>query len=190
MVDHILQKTKVQKLDYVGHSQGVTTFLVMTSLRPQYQQYFRTVVAMSPVAFLANLPNQLLKFMASNSEKVELLLDVLGIYELLPSNQVNGLLANLLCRESSPSAELCANLLFLAIGPDPIHLNRVRNVIPSFLCPLLTGSDSPLDPLARDLPEHPSRHLIQAVPALRKPCQFWSLPALRLQAAECSRIQE
>lgn len=125
IVDHIISKTGVKEMDYIGHSQGVTTFLVMSILRPEYQAVFKTVIAMSPIAFLNHIENPYLRFLAENSEKVELMLELLQIYELLPSNQVNGALANLLCSDSSPSQDLCASLLFLAIGPDPIHLNRV-----------------------------------------------------------------
>lgn len=129
IVSHINRTTEAKQIDYIGHSQGVTTFLVMNILREEYQQYFRTVIAMSPIAFLNHLENPYLRFLAKNSEKVELLLELLKIDELLPSNQLNGMLANLMCSESSPSADLCANLLFLAIGPDPIHLNRVREIL-------------------------------------------------------------
>lgn len=125
IVDHVVERTNVPQMDYIGHSQGFTIFLVMSILRPHYQSLFRTVIGMSPIAFLANLPNPFLRLLAKNSDAVELLLNVLNINELLPSNEANVALANLLCRESSPSQELCANLLFLAIGPDPIHLNRV-----------------------------------------------------------------
>lgn len=125
IVDHILETTATQQLDYIGHSQGVASFLVMNTLRPEYQKYFRTVIAMSPIAFLSHLKNPYLRMLAKNSDKVELVLELLRIYELLPSSQLNGALANLMCSQSSPSADLCANLLFLAIGPDPIHLNRV-----------------------------------------------------------------
>lgn len=126
IVDHIIETTGAKELDYIGHSQGVTTFLVMNILRSEYQKYFRTVIAMSPIAFLSHLENPYLRLLAKNADKLEIILELLQIYELLPSNQLNGLLANLMCSESSPSAELCANLLFLAIGPDPIHLNKVR----------------------------------------------------------------
>lgn len=125
VVDHIVERTNVPQMDYIGHSQGFTIFLVMCTLRPEYQTLFKTVIGMSPIAFLAHLPNPYLRTLAKNSDAVELLLNVLNINELLPSNEVNVALANLLCRETSPAQELCANLLFMAIGPDPIHLNRV-----------------------------------------------------------------
>lgn len=125
IINHIVTTTGSKELDYVGHSQGVTSFLVMSVLRPEYQEYFRTVIALSPIAFLSNLENPYVRFLAKNSDKLEILLELLQIYELLPSHEVNGVLANVLCSEASPTSELCANLLFLAIGPDPIHLNRV-----------------------------------------------------------------
>lgn len=168
MVDHIISTTGVQQLDYVGHSQGVTTFLVMNMLRPEYQAVFKTAILLSPIAFLSNIENPYLRFLAKNSEKVELMLELLQIYELLPSNQVNGVLASILCSESSPAQDLCANLLFLAIGPDPIHLNRVRiirKMIDGRYIDFWISFSFP-DLVTRDLPKHSCRNLHQTVPSL------------------------
>lgn len=125
MVERILETANVQQLDYIGHSQGFTSFLVLCILRPEYQKYFRTVIAMSPIAFLANIDNSYLQILSKNSHTIESMLNRLKIYEVIPSNGVPATLSKLFCRESSPSQDLCANLLFLTVGPGNVFLNKV-----------------------------------------------------------------
>lgn len=125
IIDTILRTTGVTRLDYVGHSQGVTSFLVMSTLRPEYQQYFRTVIAMSPIAFMSHIPNTYLRVLSSNLGRFEVLLDTFKIYEVTPSNGVRARLSSILCSETSPIRDLCANILFITVGPGPVYLNRV-----------------------------------------------------------------
>lgn len=125
VVDTILEITQVQRLDYIGHSQGLTTFLLMTALRPEYQKYFRTIIGLSPIAFLGNLPSNYMRILASNADKLKVILDTLKIYEVTPSNGFRATLSKVLCKETSPAHDLCANILFLTVGPGPVYLNRV-----------------------------------------------------------------
>lgn len=125
VVDMILQETNVKKLDFIGHSQGVTSFLVLNVLRPKYQKYFRTVIAMSPIAFLSNIQNTYVRLLASNADRFGVMLNALRIYEVTPSNGVRAVLSKLFCSDSSPSQDLCAKLLFLTVGPGPVYLNKV-----------------------------------------------------------------
>lgn len=56
-IDYILQHTNQSKLAYVGHSQGVTSGLVMLSERPEYNDKISIFHAMTPpVIFKYNHP--------------------------------------------------------------------------------------------------------------------------------------
>ena len=125
-IDKILETTKVKKMDYIGHSQGLTTFLCLTSLRPEYQKFFRTVIGFSPIAFLSHIHNSALRILSSNVERLESVLDRLKIYEITPSNGLRASLAKILCSEKSFTQDFCANLLFVAVGPGPVYLNKVK----------------------------------------------------------------
>lgn len=52
MVDYILKKTKLDKLIYVGHSQGATSILVLLSERPEYNEKFSSVHVMGTSAIM------------------------------------------------------------------------------------------------------------------------------------------
>ncbi|XP_055590287.1 lipase 3-like [Uranotaenia lowii] len=52
MIDFISRVTQHPKVHYIGHSQGTTQFLVLNSLRPEYNDKFYSVHLSSPVAFL------------------------------------------------------------------------------------------------------------------------------------------
>lgn len=54
-VDFILQKTNHQKLQYIGHSQGGTTFLVMASARPEYNAKISLATLLAPAAIMKNV---------------------------------------------------------------------------------------------------------------------------------------
>lgn len=138
IVDTILERTSVHRIDYIGHSQGTTTFLLMAALLPRYQKYFRTVIGMSPIAFLSNIPNNYMRLVASNVEVLEPLLDRLKIYEVTPSNGFRATLSNILCKETSPAHEICANLLFLTVGPGPTYLNKVSRTLIFNVAPVIT----------------------------------------------------
>ncbi|XP_049869398.1 lipase 3-like [Pectinophora gossypiella] len=52
MIDYILYETRQPTLKYVGHSQGTTTFFVLCSERPEYNEKISVMVALSAVAWI------------------------------------------------------------------------------------------------------------------------------------------
>lgn len=54
-VDYILNKTENTELYFVGHSQGTTTFLVMNTMRPEYNKKIKFAVLLAPIVFLRNV---------------------------------------------------------------------------------------------------------------------------------------
>lgn len=57
MIDYILGTTNERQLTYVGHSQGTTSFFVMASERPEYNQKIKSMHALAPVAFMKHCSN-------------------------------------------------------------------------------------------------------------------------------------
>lgn len=60
-IDYVLQKTGETKLQYIGHSQGTTSFFVMCSERPEYNSKIEMMHALAPVAFLGHVYSPLIR---------------------------------------------------------------------------------------------------------------------------------
>lgn len=59
MIDYILKETGSEKLHYVGHSQGATTFLVLNSMQPDYgQKTIKSAHLLAPACFLGNIRSE------------------------------------------------------------------------------------------------------------------------------------
>ena len=84
-IDFILEKTGLESLSYVGHSQGTTQMFLGASLDPEYfKQKVNVYIALAPVASTAHITG-FLEFLAHNIEEtVSSLVDDLGLYSWFP----------------------------------------------------------------------------------------------------------
>lgn len=55
MIDFVLSTTGYEKLHYIGHSQGTTSFFVMASERPEYNAKILSMHALAPIAFMKDM---------------------------------------------------------------------------------------------------------------------------------------
>lgn len=55
MIDYITSVTDQVQMHYVGHSQGTTSFFVMCSMRPEYNQRIISAHMLAPIAFMGRL---------------------------------------------------------------------------------------------------------------------------------------
>lgn len=55
MIDFVIENTKKEKIYYVGHSQGTTSFFVMASERPEYNDKITAMFALAPVAYVRHM---------------------------------------------------------------------------------------------------------------------------------------
>lgn len=59
-IDYILQKSGTKKIYYVGHSQGGTSFLVMLSEKPEYNEKIVVASLLAPAAYFEEIKNSTL----------------------------------------------------------------------------------------------------------------------------------
>lgn len=138
MIDFVLQKTKETSLHYIGHSQGTTTFLVMTSTRPHYNSKIKSAHLMAPVAFMENARSPVIRFLAPFSNIIEGLSRWLGHGEFMPSGDFMNAAGQRMCREKALQKSVCANAFFLLAGYDSRELNTT--LIPDIMQRYPAGS--------------------------------------------------
>lgn len=156
MIDHVLRQTGFEQIHYIGHSQGTTSFFVMTSELPAYNDKIIAMQALAPVAFMSNLRSPMIRaaavFLNTLDVSVQIYFwpiflkihyfqtatSVLGMYEFMPNNDLLGLGANAVCHDASFLQGLCSNVLFLIAGYNSAQLNTVSAIEVSSRCePLL-----------------------------------------------------
>lgn len=139
MIDYILNKTGNEKVIYIGHSQGTTSFFVMASLKPEYNNKTSVMIALSPVAFMTNVKSPLIRLLAPGGPFLHTITNNIGVQELFSDNVVLRALRRVMCENSAMAAILCAtNTMFLLGGFSFDHLN-VTN-LPVILSHLPAGA--------------------------------------------------
>lgn len=70
MIDYMLDVTQQQKLFYIGHSRGTTTFYAMCASRPEYNKKIRAMISLAPVAYMSRVPGPLFQALAKIDFKI------------------------------------------------------------------------------------------------------------------------
>ncbi|XP_046748745.1 lipase 3-like [Diprion similis] len=116
MIDYVLENTGRDKVSFVGHSQGATTFYVMTSLKPEYNDKIEVMFSLGPVAYMSNVISPALRFIANFQNPLGVFLNLVGQYEF-PSNHEFMIAASKnFCNIDALTRCLCSNLIFLLTG--------------------------------------------------------------------------
>lgn len=64
MIDYVLLHTNNTKLNYIGHSQGGTAFLVLNSMRPEYNEKIVSGHLLAGVGYKEHFPHAFLRTLA------------------------------------------------------------------------------------------------------------------------------
>lgn len=70
MIDYALAHTGRRQLHYVGHSQGGTVFLVLNSMRPEYNQKIASAHLLAGVGYQTHFPNSALAVVARMTDTI------------------------------------------------------------------------------------------------------------------------
>ncbi|KPJ07150.1 Lipase 3 [Papilio machaon] len=116
MIDYTLKYTGQEKLHYIGHSQGTTSFFVMASLRPEYNNKIISMHAFAPVAYMAHNKSLLLNTLARYVDDIEEFASRFGIGEFMPNSQIMTWAGESMCRDEVATQAICSNILFLIGG--------------------------------------------------------------------------
>ncbi|XP_026763237.2 lipase 3-like [Galleria mellonella] len=123
MIDYTLNTTDKKSLQYIGHSQGTTSFFVMGSQRPEYNAKIDLMIALSPVSYMSHQRSPPVRLMAPGTSIIDTTLKSFGVYEILPDSQIFRILRRLMCGVGPLSQVLCSNALLLTVGFGFSELN-------------------------------------------------------------------
>lgn len=123
MIDYVLSETKEKSLIHIGHSQGTTTFYVMTSKLPEYNAKIKAHFSLAPIAYMNHMTSPLMKILAFWSTGLDILLKLIGVNEFLPSSDFLGLAGGALCGDDAITQFLCTNALFAICGFSQAQMN-------------------------------------------------------------------
>lgn len=62
-IDYVLKITGRESLQYIGYSQGTTTFFMLASEKPEYNKKVKLMTALAPALYLKNPKGPLLNFL-------------------------------------------------------------------------------------------------------------------------------
>lgn len=131
MIDYVIATTGQPRIQYAGHSQGTTTFFILMSLRPEYNDKIRSGHMLAPVAYMGNLRSPFVRAMAPFADQLDWIMWMLGAYEFMPNSEMLAMGGYFLCRDEAVFQEVCANVLFLIGGFNSNQLNRT--MLPAIL---------------------------------------------------------
>lgn len=88
IIDYILDSTHHKQLNYIGFSQGTTSFFVMASMRPDYNDKIFDAHLMSAVACLEDQRNPFFNSLAHFYHPIKKSLEHLRLYKFTISNKL------------------------------------------------------------------------------------------------------
>lgn len=124
MLDYVLNTTQQTKLYYVGHSQGTLILFALLSEKPEYNKKIQLFSALGPVTNVTYMTSPV-RLLAPFAQDAQLLFDMFGEYDFLPSNWFIRFLADTMCKYHV-SRLLCEDVIFLVDGTDTHELNMTR----------------------------------------------------------------
>lgn len=125
MIDYVLAQTDQTQVQYVGHSQGTTVYLVMVSEKPAYNDKIKSAHLLGPAAYMGNMKSPLTRAFAPILGQPNAIVELAGSMEFMPSSQFKQDLGIAQCQADSPFADMCANEIFLIGGYDTEQLDYV-----------------------------------------------------------------
>jgi len=138
MLNYVMETTGQEKIYYIGHSMGTTTYMAMNSMDASWADKVELAVLLAPAAFMTHVKSPI-KFLAPFTDQIEWILENMGIGEFLPSNWLMDWIADYVCGDDYLEL-VCENIVFLLAGFDKAQMNTT--MLPSVLSHLPSGTST------------------------------------------------
>ncbi|KAL0892713.1 hypothetical protein ABMA27_014430 [Loxostege sticticalis] len=127
-LDYIEAHTGQSRLHFVGHSQGGTSFLVLASLRPEYNKRFISFQGLAPASFFTHNEHPTFTRIAPLESILESAAFAMGRAEVFGSREFITWFALRYCAEESIFSPICTSII---VSGTSDHFNTT--MIPVFL---------------------------------------------------------
>ncbi|XP_013192739.2 lipase 3 [Amyelois transitella] len=119
MIDYVLEVTGRTQLQFIGHSQGTTSFFVMCSELSEYNGKIKKMIALSAVAWSSHVRSPIVKLISP----IAPLATLLNIHEFLPRNEIMNVITTAACGTPESAAVVCNTIISLFCGFDNSQIN-------------------------------------------------------------------
>ncbi|KAG7210700.1 hypothetical protein KM043_012202 [Ampulex compressa] len=123
-IDYVLHHTGQRQIFYIGYSEGNTQFWVLTSLRPEYNEKIRLMLALAPVAYTGNIKG-IAKAFTPASSFARVVGESVGYFEFLPRSYLTSNLTTYFCVKNKVFQPLCKVLIHLIGGFSVGEIDQV-----------------------------------------------------------------
>ncbi|KAF2891758.1 hypothetical protein ILUMI_14415, partial [Ignelater luminosus] len=124
-MNYILNVTKQEKLFYIGHSQGGSSYFALTSAKPEYNDKIRLSINLAPVAYCSHMTSFVNLFVIFKIP-IAIYTALTQNYELLGYNFNTAKLGEIFCQDGAITQGLCVTLYYLFGGYSPDQINKTR----------------------------------------------------------------
>lgn len=133
VIDAVLIKTNQKQLRYIGHSQGGTTFFVMLSTKPAYNDKISSAYLLAPAVYPHGMTS-IVKPLTNVANTIYDLAKNMGIYAFVPQSPASKVIVDLFCKQLEQTTEMCMNSFFMVIGDggqikDKVSLGPIVNLL-------------------------------------------------------------
>ncbi|KPJ09857.1 Lipase 1 [Papilio machaon] len=127
-IDYILSKTKSRKLNYIGFSQGCSTFFIMNAERPEYNDKIGVAILLEPSTRQTNMRAQFSRLVFTAYATALPALYRAGQYEALPQGGIVQQIAAFICKDYIAANTLCrvATSLIDSSHPGSVETQTMR----------------------------------------------------------------
>uniref|UniRef100_A0A1I8NU42 Lipase n=1 Tax=Stomoxys calcitrans TaxID=35570 RepID=A0A1I8NU42_STOCA len=123
-IDFILEQTQQTALHYVGHSQGSTIAFVLLSMRPEYNEKFKSLNMLAQAVYVSHIKSLVAKYSSIFVGKYTPLQSFIGDTAFFGQPILRQLLGFENCRSKDANPKLCAFLIQLVFGGNSAYLEK------------------------------------------------------------------
>ncbi|XP_059055858.1 lipase 1-like [Achroia grisella] len=133
-IDYVLRHTGVEKVNYIGFSQGAGTFFIMCSERPGYCEKVNVLITLAPAARQTNTKSVPYRLLTAAIMNIEGLLRKYEIYEIFSKGSFGQEFLAFFCQLNWLSGRVCSTgqSMLDAFHPESVAEHTTRSLFGHF----------------------------------------------------------